>query len=492
MDLMSLLRGGGGGAAGGATSAQRQMDAQQGGAGYMEVALAYGARIKLQHVSTGHRLHSHGSTYPKGSKQQQVTCFDGEDANDWWLIKPRHGTPLDASTTGMPVADGDVVRLEHVQTQRNLHSHNIVGHVTRGRQLEVTAFGNEGEGDTNDNWIVRLGQSEAGAIRLQHVCTSMKTAGGQGEGGDAHCGYLHSHGHKYPGWGHGQQEVTNYNGTDANDLWLVVPDLAVLAARRGPASPVKLTFARHEKSVASQLSRTRESLPAALTSPAIEFERALNAICLLPEWLGHTRLQRFTRMINQALSADPPLAGRLEHKEYVSTLIIDLVTKGYALPERAAASTQRDAAYGFLVFDSIQALYDGMSPARRVQLGIALHFLLELASPDLIVAKLSEAGDRGQRCMSAKKLGFNLLVRCACELKEAADEEGVEGVAAAIMRQQNDVTSAAGAKEHVLACFEEFLDDHKSNAFASAFTEPARFYFAAVGDAEGERHVTVQ
>ena len=166
--------------------------------------------------------------------------------------------------------------------------------------------------------------------------------------------------------------------------------------------------------------------------------------------------------------------------------------QGYGLAERAAASTQRDAAYGFLVFDSIQALFHGMSATRRVQLGVAFHFLLEVATPDLIVAKLSEAGDRGQRCMSAKKLGFNLLVRCACELKEAADEEGAEGVAAAILRQQSDLTSAAGAKEHVLTCFEDFLDDHKSNAFASAFIEPARFYFTAVGDANGERHVNVQ
>ena len=142
--------------------------------------LVYGARIKLQHVKTGRRLHSHGSKYPSGSQQQQVTCFAGEDANDWWLVKPRHGVPLDENTTGTPVGDGDVVRLEHVQTRCILHSHKIVGHVAKGRQLEVSAFGQEGEGDANDDWIVRLGQSDEGAIRLQHACTSMTSAGGQG------------------------------------------------------------------------------------------------------------------------------------------------------------------------------------------------------------------------------------------------------------------------------------------------------------------------
>eukprot|EP00966_Prymnesium_polylepis_P237499 5492871-Prymnesium_polylepis.1 len=181
---------------------------------------AYGARIKLQHSSTGCRLHSHGSRYPTGSKQQQVTCFAGEDDNDWWMVKPRHGTAFDDELRGRPVATGDVIRLEHWETRRNLHSHNVVGHVAKGRQLEVTAFGEAGEGDTNDDWIVHLSEGADNALRLQHVCTSKKSAGGNGDGGEEHFGFLHSHALKYPSWGHGQLEVTNFNGKDGNDLWL--------------------------------------------------------------------------------------------------------------------------------------------------------------------------------------------------------------------------------------------------------------------------------
>ena len=51
--------------------------------------LLYGAKIKLQHVQTGRRLHSHGARYPGGSKQQQVTAFGGADDNDWWLVRGR-------------------------------------------------------------------------------------------------------------------------------------------------------------------------------------------------------------------------------------------------------------------------------------------------------------------------------------------------------------------------------------------------------------------
>ena len=34
---------------------------------------------------------------------------------------------------------------------------------------------------------------------------------------------MHSHGRAYPEWGFGQQEVTNFNRTNAEDLWRVQP-----------------------------------------------------------------------------------------------------------------------------------------------------------------------------------------------------------------------------------------------------------------------------
>ena len=169
--------------------------------------LAYGMQIKLQHKGTGCRLHSHGSRYPGGSKQQQVTGFYGDDDNDWWRIKAAHGAaePL----AGTRVKDGDVIRLQHVATGRNLHSHSIASPVTN--QQEVSAFGAGGHGDTNCNWRVRLGQDDHGAIRLHHVNT--------GRGADHH--YLHSHGRMLPWWERRQGEVTVFGGKNRDDLWRV-------------------------------------------------------------------------------------------------------------------------------------------------------------------------------------------------------------------------------------------------------------------------------
>ena len=167
-------------------------------------SLVYGAKVKLQHVSSGHRLHSHPHKYPGGSKQQQVTCFGGEDDNDWWMVLGPHG---DRAPRHGPVPEGTTIRLQHAATRRNLHSHEVRSHVSG--QTEVSCYGDHSEGDTNDNW--RVLYEGGGTLRLQHVNL----------GGRKGNHFLHSHAQKYPGWGFGQQEVTTYSGKDENDLWRV-------------------------------------------------------------------------------------------------------------------------------------------------------------------------------------------------------------------------------------------------------------------------------
>lgn len=170
----------------------------------------YGDSIRLNHVATGYALHSHSINYshPRSSQQQQVTAYSGQDSNDYWLVKVQHGLPSDRKS-GQPVRHGDVLRIEHVATKKNLHSHIAPSPLTG--QQEVTAFGNDGEGDANDNWRIEvIGKGiwfEKKKIRLIHLDT--KSA-------------LHSHaGHSHSERTAGQQEVTCYTGRDDNDLWVV-------------------------------------------------------------------------------------------------------------------------------------------------------------------------------------------------------------------------------------------------------------------------------
>ena len=47
---------------------------------------------------------------------------------------------------------GQKIRLEHLTTARNLHSHHFSSPLSNSQ--EVSAFGDDGDGDTGDVWTV--------------------------------------------------------------------------------------------------------------------------------------------------------------------------------------------------------------------------------------------------------------------------------------------------------------------------------------------------
>lgn len=117
---------------------------------------------------------------------------------------------------------GARIRLQHIITQKQLHSHDLRPPVSDVEfQNEVSGYGHAGfEGDANDDWIVEIesaarGDRESGKrvktlrtkFRLRHAMTGC---------------YLFSHKVKLPEWGFEQQEVTcNKNAVRANSLWVV-------------------------------------------------------------------------------------------------------------------------------------------------------------------------------------------------------------------------------------------------------------------------------
>lgn len=167
---------------------------------------SYGRTIKVSHLLTANTLHSHAINYghPGTSGQQQVTAFPGYDDNDLWRVLGPAGDPR----SGQPVQHGQVLRLEHVLTQRNLHSHPGIPSPVTGQQ-EVTCFGSNGTSDSNDHWRIEIeggGNWEFGKrARLIHINTNRA---------------LHSHaGFSHPQWTMGQQEVTGFPARDDNDWW---------------------------------------------------------------------------------------------------------------------------------------------------------------------------------------------------------------------------------------------------------------------------------
>ena len=120
------------------------------------------------------------------------------------------------------IKDGDVIKLYHVPTHRRLHSHDVRPPVTEAEwQNEVSAYGYEGfEGDANDMFRVEIIKSMSdGAVakeRLRTIRTKFKLVHVM-----TGC-LLFSHKVKLPEWGFEQQEVTcARGGTLPNAVWYV-------------------------------------------------------------------------------------------------------------------------------------------------------------------------------------------------------------------------------------------------------------------------------
>jgi len=107
----------------------------------------------------GGLLHSHVQTYPAGSQQQQVTCYHYKDNNNEFVITPRwEDAPLPGPNSTEPIRflkAGDTFRFVHVQTGRNLHSHNFAAPITK-ENYEISGYGNDTVGDSNDYWVVEV------------------------------------------------------------------------------------------------------------------------------------------------------------------------------------------------------------------------------------------------------------------------------------------------------------------------------------------------
>jgi dolichyl-phosphate-mannose-protein mannosyltransferase len=122
---------------------------------YTEVA--YGSKLTLKNMGLGGGLlHSHVQTFPVGSNQQQVTCYHYKDANNNWIITPQWEEPtVDPNGPIRFLKHGDVIRLVHEATGRNLHSHSVPAPISKLHN-EISCYGNATIGDHNDYWVVEV------------------------------------------------------------------------------------------------------------------------------------------------------------------------------------------------------------------------------------------------------------------------------------------------------------------------------------------------
>jgi len=192
-----------------------------------QLQVGYGSEITIRHVNTnGGFLHSHGSNYKTGSKQQQITCYSHRDTNNIWIVEKVKNTNF---TSFEPLKNGDTIRLLHKTTKRRLHSHGndkFKPPVSQQDfQYEATGYGNPYTIDTNDHWRIDVIGAKKGdfveainsRFRLIHVNNKCS---------------LFSHTVKLPEWAFSQQEVTCGKGAlKKNTIWVIESSQSNLLAK---------------------------------------------------------------------------------------------------------------------------------------------------------------------------------------------------------------------------------------------------------------------
>lgn len=114
--------------------------------------VTYGSALTIQHVDSKFYLFSAKISWGSGSGQQAVTAMPSKvsevDTSLLWYI--RESGKMASRPAGEAVKCDDYIRLEHVTSNRNLHSHELPSPISQ--QFEVSAYGEDGEGDDDDTF----------------------------------------------------------------------------------------------------------------------------------------------------------------------------------------------------------------------------------------------------------------------------------------------------------------------------------------------------
>jgi hypothetical protein len=120
--------------------------------------IRYGDKVQLLHKETFRALNSHSDKYGE-SQRSKINARDYGNGDHWqlWIVKGKHkrGDRWNCSF-GEPVKNGDVIRLENVQTKENLTtSRKYPAPITR-ENVEVGTEGSDGLGSSADNWEIQV------------------------------------------------------------------------------------------------------------------------------------------------------------------------------------------------------------------------------------------------------------------------------------------------------------------------------------------------
>jgi dolichyl-phosphate-mannose--protein O-mannosyl transferase len=124
-------------------------------------------------------LNSESKNLGGGSGQQIVTVVSNPTTTNtmWWVRGPNDPdsrkdlAACNADGTAERITCGSIIRLTHLNTMKNLHSHNVKSPLSQ--QQEVSGYGKgDGFGDNGDDWKVICSTKywkRMSAVPFQHV-----------------------------------------------------------------------------------------------------------------------------------------------------------------------------------------------------------------------------------------------------------------------------------------------------------------------------------
>eukprot|EP00397_Hematodinium_sp_SG-2012_P006885 GEMP01006922.1.p1 GENE.GEMP01006922.1~~GEMP01006922.1.p1 ORF type:complete len:613 (+),score=166.20 GEMP01006922.1:1003-2841(+) len=144
---------------------------------------------------------------------------------------------------------------------------------------------------------------------------------------------------------------------------------------------------------------------------------------------------------------------------------------------------QTDILSGQPVFGKVKQVYSTLEEWKKPYMAHAVELLVQLEpNKSSIVAKLSEVVDRALHCRQVQIKSFNLVIshsyRLVLSLSDHLNtDKNVKAAKKKRIVKTNDLEDYDTALVRFYECMEDYVDDHKENAFKSSFMEPARLYY---------------
>lgn len=145
----------------------------------------------------------------------------------------------------------------------------------------------------------------------------------------------------------------------------------------------------------------------------VEYKTAFELNVLEQKWITHTKLLKYLKIISSKMRNDS-LTSPTFSDDQKDEIIVSVIKKAY--PESAEPREQRNSFLDCNIFSSLTHLCSQLGYRQAIFL-YALQIIANNpdVSSDHIVSKLTEVCDRANRCGSAHRQAFNLVVFAACD-----------------------------------------------------------------------------